>query len=374
MNSSLRTVRTLTATTLVSIAFAWGCNAPSGDPAASGSDPGVGPLSGQTGPSVDADYALLNKCLSPTAGVVGFSNTDVTFSGNCNVGGSVVLLGNSTLQMSGNANISGKIICPSNGQVRMSGNASGQVVDDDLSRNESAVLDFGANLDGLAGTQFFDNINSSVTIQGNGGLNVIQVNGDVNLAGNSTVTLKGNAQDLFLINVSGQVTISGNANVNVSGSLPAANVLFRLTGNSGNVALTGNGHVCGTFFAPHGSAQVSGNGVIEGSVFASDSIAITGNGLTFNPVPFCPGNYAPSPSPSPSPTNSDTGCGGGGGDGRGNPSPTPSSSATASPSPSPTSSTTATPSPSPTESSTPTPSPSPSSCTGPFCGGGVLGA
>lgn len=312
----------------------------------------------------------MNQCLSTSASLVALSDTAVNFSGNATIKGSVVLLGSSTLRLSGNAKISDKLYLANIDQVSASGNASvGQVVVRDLTGNEKNVLNFVDDLGSLAETSTLQRISSSMTLHGNGSLNVIQVNGDLSLAGNQTLTLDGSANDLFLINVGGNVSLSGNSNIVVSGNLPAANVLFRVPTSGANVSLSGNGKVQGTFIAPRGTAQISGNGRIQGSVLAWNSITLSGNGLTFDPVPFCPIVAAPTPTPSPtvtatpSPSSSPSS----------SPSVTPSTTPSASPTvdPSPTVSPSASPSATPSASPSPevSPSPSPSTCSGPFCGG-----
>lgn len=371
MEKAIHSLRTLTVTTIASLLFAAGCEAPSSGPQDASNV-------ASSGVRLNADYALLNQCLSPTSSVVAFSDTAMTISGNGNVRGSVVLLGHSTLTLSGNAKVSDRVITPSSNQIMMNGHPTvGNVVVQDLTRNEADVLRFGEDLGSLAATAIYDSIQSSMTLQGNGGLNVIQVNGDIMLSGQNTLTLNGGAHDLFLINVGGDVQVSGQANIKTSSAMSEANVLFRLTGTMRGmpkISITGNGMISGTFFSPLGGAQVSGNGTLQGSIFAASSITISGNGLTINPVPFCPGSFVPAPSPSPSaspsasPSPSDSVT----------PSPTPSASASPTPSPSPSDS--VTPSPTPSATASPIPSPSGSASpaptcdpTNPFCGGGLLG-
>jgi choice-of-anchor A domain-containing protein len=328
----------------------------------------------------------LNKCLSSSASVVAFSDTNVNFSGNANIKGSVVLLGGSSIRLSGNAKIAEKLYTPSNDKISASGNASaGEVVVRDLTGNEKNVLDFVDSLATLSETGSIQQINSSMTLHGNGSLNVIQVNGDLALSGRQTLTLDGTANDLFLINVAGNVSLFGNSNIVVSGTLPPENVLFRLPRSGANVQLAGNGNVQGTFIAPRGTAQISGNGHIQGSVLAWNSITLTGNGLTFDPAPFCPvAVIDPSPTPSASPSASPSvepsaspsvdPSASPSVDPSASPSVEPSASPSVDPSASPSVEPSASPSPtaSPTGSSTtpsPSPSPMPTTCTGAFCGG-----
>jgi cell division septation protein DedD len=313
-------------------------------------------------------------CLSTTASVVGFSNTTMQFSLNAQVNGSVVLFGKSTLALSENATVVNQVYTSDSSNVTKAGLAKvGSIVNLDLTENEPSVLAFAQTAEQLAPTQTFDKIaiagmNDSMTIQGNGGANVISVANGISLSYNESLILNGTKNDSFVFVIeNGGINVTLNANIKTTGGLPAQNVLFMIIGKN-PVNLAGNGFVAGTFMATESSASISGNGQIEGSVFATDSITITGNGLSFSPAPWCPSGPTPPPTSSPTPTPS--------------PSSSPSSAPTTGPTTGPTSSPTPTGTPSgtptgvsssPSPSPTPTPSPSSSECTGPLCGGGIVG-
>ncbi|MDR3605961.1 MAG: hypothetical protein P4M08_01115, partial [Oligoflexia bacterium] len=315
------------------------------------STPIIGSGSGSSGSGSvtgNADYDRLDQCLTSTASVVGLSDTNITLSGGATVKGSVILLGNSELTMSGGSRVLDQVYTPRADQVMTSGKPSiGEIVVHDFTSADSAVIDFANNLDPLPETAVYKGITSSTTINGNGSLNVIQVNGDLSLSGGKTLSLNGGANDLFLINVTGNVTLSGGSSIAVGSTLPPANVLIRLTSAGSSIMISGGANAAGTFLATQGSATISGAGKIEGSIFALNSISISGAGMTFDPAPFCPANYvavpSPTPSPSPSPTPTVTS----------SPSPTPT--VTSSPSPTPT--VTSSPSPTPTVTSSPSPTP-----------------
>jgi len=99
---------------------------------------------------------------------------------------------------------------------------------------------------GLAATQAFNSINNNMTINGDGGLNVI----DVGSIQNANLTIHGSASDYFIFNVSNG--IQTNQVITLTGGVTASNILWNLTG-SGNVLQTSGGNVLvGTFLATNG--------------------------------------------------------------------------------------------------------------------------
>jgi hypothetical protein len=97
---------------------------------------------------------------------------------------------------------------------------------------------------GLAPTQSYTT--APPTINGNGGLNVINV---TNI--NGALTLHGGPHDVFVFNVSG--TFNSNQPMTLTGGVTASHILFNLTGTSGNIFQTAGGDVLfGTFLATDG--------------------------------------------------------------------------------------------------------------------------
>jgi hypothetical protein len=99
----------------------------------------------------------------------------------------------------------------------------------DLSAVFAAMDAKSAYYGGLAPTQTFTSLNSTRTLTGNGGMNVINV-GSVALNG-MTLTLSGSANDVFIINVSG--TFNFSQSTMVLNGVNASNILFNLVGSPG---------------------------------------------------------------------------------------------------------------------------------------------
>ena len=99
---------------------------------------------------------------------------------------------------------------------------------------------------GLTATQTFGTINNNLTINGNGGLNII----DVGSIQNANLTINGSANDYFVFNVS--TGIQTNQVMTLTGGVTASHILWNLTG-TGTVLQTSGGNVLvGTFLATNG--------------------------------------------------------------------------------------------------------------------------
>jgi choice-of-anchor A domain-containing protein len=134
----------------------------------------------------------------------------------------------------------------------------------------------------LPPTQTFTSINRATTVNGNGGLNVIAING--NLRG--SLTLRGAASDVFVVNVSGNASLTGGATLKLAGGVTADHVLYNFTGNGGSVTLLVGGTISGTILAPHEDVTLDGNFV--GEVVGGGRSLTLLPGATVSPAPFVP--------------------------------------------------------------------------------------
>jgi hypothetical protein len=139
-------------------------------------------------------------------------------------------------------------------------------------------------------TQTFTKLDNTLTIAGNGGLNVICVT-DVVLNG-KTVTLAGGPSDHFVVNVSGKFVLNGGGKILVLG-LPASNVIYNIKNTGPDVAFTGGGGgvnccnsvVDGTVLAILRKIALS-PGMVHGEVISSKNISIV-SGSSVR-CPACP--------------------------------------------------------------------------------------
>lgn len=136
----------------------------------------------------------------------------------------------------------------------------------------------------LAATQSFGTIATSTTVFGNGGVNVIQINGDIAL-NNANLLFHGTPDDIFIVNISGTMLLNGSGFVSASAGTWDTHVLLNFTG-SGSIIATGSPTVNGTILAPHQTASLSGT---FGSIYAGASLNVGLFGAAkVHPTPFVP--------------------------------------------------------------------------------------
>jgi len=116
----------------------------------------------------------------------------------------------------------------------------------------------------LSPTQTFGNVTGALTITGNGGLNVI----DINSLSNPDLTITGGPNDNFVFNISGNFATN---HVMVLNGVSASQILWNMTGASGNIFQTSGGDLLyGTFLATHGGDFQFSNLRLTGQLINTD--------------------------------------------------------------------------------------------------------
>ena len=126
-------------------------------------------------------------------------------------------------------------------------------------------------------------INSSQTFNSQGELSVFNIDG-LNLSAGNTLTLKGSAQDVFIINVDYfGFYLGGGAAIALDG-VSAENVLFNMYGpyNAGHLNVAA-GSLKGTFIAPDAYMQLGDGLELDGARFLG--AGISGNLQTLKGIP-----------------------------------------------------------------------------------------
>jgi hypothetical protein len=106
----------------------------------------------------------------------------------------------------------------------------------------------------LAPSQVFGNINNPTTVTGNGGLNVININGNVL----NSLILSGTATDVFVVNITGRVNLPSNGVLDAAGGVTANHVLYNVIGNGGTIATTAGNSIEGTLLVPQRALHIDG--------------------------------------------------------------------------------------------------------------------
>jgi hypothetical protein len=275
--------------------------------------------------------------------IIGFSSL-FSLTGSFSIRGDILLFGSASFAMTGNASVEGQAFLDALATWSIGGSASisGGVQQRDYSVERQHLADFSDSITALPPGIEVDEIDGSRIIEGRGGINVVHVAKGISLSGSERLVLRGGERDVFILNVDGDISLAGSAKIDVEGGVKAESVVINNVNAGGDIMVTGNARVSGTFVAMHRGIFIAGNVRIRGTIVIGLQIMFLGNGGVFDPGAFC---VLPQPSGSPAP------------------------SPTASPGPSPS----ATPGPSPTATPSPTPEPSPLPCSGPICGGGPIG-
>lgn len=111
-------------------------------------------------------------------------------------------------------------------------------------------------------------ITASTIFASSGHLSVFKVS-KVNLGAGESLTLKGDADDQFVVNVGGNFALGGGA-IKLDG-VSADNVLFNIYGNGADVNV-GAGHMQGTYIAPKGTMELGDGLTLKGVRFLGKTI------------------------------------------------------------------------------------------------------
>jgi len=126
----------------------------------------------------------------------------------------------------------------------------------------------------LTGTQIFN---------GNGGLNVYDVTGNMQ---NVLLTLNGGANDYYVFNISGN--LQTNQAMTLGAGLDPNHILFNLLGTSGNIFQTSGGDVLyGTYLSTHGGDFQFSELNLDGQLINTAGAIqfVSGSTLTYTPPP-----------------------------------------------------------------------------------------
>jgi hypothetical protein len=159
--------------------------------------------------------------------------------------------------------INGNVIEFANRQYLGRGRLEGTLTVNPALLNEvnSAALNAATTIAAMTPTQVFRAIRRPTLITGNGGVNVIDIDGNIL----DSVVLTGTSNDVFFINVAGTIDLRDRANLGVADGVTAGAVLYNLIG-TGTVEIHVRDVVNGTILAPDYRLDLDGefNGAIIG--------------------------------------------------------------------------------------------------------------
>ena len=236
-----------------------------------------------------ANYAVFGLAGSET-----ITNSAVTITGNEGISQGGAIANNAPSKVIGNA------YEYSSGQFTGPGTLTGSLVTSTstLVQNDADVATALSEISGLAATQTLGcSITTATTLTGNGGLNVIKVNGGINL-NNANLTLTGSSSDYFVVDVTGNVSLVGTATLALGGGVTANHVIYDFTSTSGSFATNVGDVVNGTLLAAAPGFTYSLDGTFNGEIIGDGSISLLSN-ATVSQLGFS--GYTPPPTvPEPS--------------------------------------------------------------------------
>jgi hypothetical protein len=229
-----------------------------------------------------ANYAVLGIG-SPGHSAGTLDNSLVTINGNQGVGfgGGIINMAPSTVR--------GNVYEYQSGQYSGPGHLNGSLIIDPnrLNQNYTDAMAAAQLVAGATPTQTFGSISSPTTINGNGGINVIQINGNIT----SSLILHGGPHDIFLINVTGTVTLGGSSTLGVNG-VGADQVLYNFTGSGQTISTHVGNVIYGTLLAPNDSFHL--DGTFNGRIIGGQNITLM-SGAVVNGITPPPPSSVPEP-------------------------------------------------------------------------------
>ena len=210
-------------------------------------------------PGTPACLALpINNALQSNANfaAIGLDGVDFEIQGPIAVTGDVAVGSSGMFHLSDNAWLNSTLFADPAATVQIdagSGLAGGTVAES-FSAAQTAAINLSNWAAGLTATQSMYDIQSSITITGNGGQNVIDV-GYIYLPSGGAVTIKGGAFDTFIFNIPYGILLDGGASIALSGVTPAQ-VLFNFPGTLASIKLN-NSTTTGIFLMPTGPTQIT---------------------------------------------------------------------------------------------------------------------
>ncbi|HTU19633.1 MAG TPA: carboxypeptidase regulatory-like domain-containing protein [Gemmataceae bacterium] len=214
-------------------------------------------------------------------GVLGLQNTqlvnsNVTVTGNEGVsqGGALTNMAPSTITGNVSEYTAGQYTGPGHLDGSISVNAA------QMSQVDAAALNAASQAATLTPTQTFGSITSDTTVTGNGGVNVLQINGNIT----ASLILSGTTNDIFIVNVSGSVNLVGSSTLGLAGGVTANHVLYNFTGSNGNINTHVGNVLNGTLLAPTYSFNL--DGTFNGEIIGGGSNISLLSGAKVNQVSF----------------------------------------------------------------------------------------
>ena len=162
----------------------------------------------------------------------------------------------------------------------------------DLTDASNEAVAASTAFDAFIATQTFAAITGTQTINGNGDINVIDVD-SITLVNNDLI-LNGVPQEYFIFNIFGDFSLSSGM-IEFTGGLPESHVLFNFPTTGLEIKISkSTSYARGTFLAPYRDISLD-KAKLDGAIISGKNILIH-SGAELNYYPFTPSNVIPEPS------------------------------------------------------------------------------
>jgi hypothetical protein len=213
--------------------------------------------------------------------VLGLRGTQIN-DGSATITGNEGVSRGGVIQTSSRTHITGNVDEFARREFRGRGHVGGHVVVDAalMTQADADALAASAQAAALKATQTLGTVRRATTITGNGGLNVIDINGSIR----ASLTLSGGANDVFVVNVTGNLSLSGSAALGLAGGVTANHVLYNFIGRHGQISTGAHDAVNGTLLGVHYNFNVGGT--VNGELIGGGRTINLGGHATITQVNF----------------------------------------------------------------------------------------
>lgn len=215
--------------------------------------------------------ASISLCQATTVGMASSGNYAVLGVGNNTVinnqgtvNGSLGVSDSGPSMSTNNKSVNGNVVDANASWFSNKGTVTGQTSTSaaTLAQNISDAKSAYTSALSLTPTQTVSGVYNTTTLNGNDGLNVISVAGNIT----RSLTLNGSSNSFFVVLVDGTLALGANQSLGISGGVSASHVMYVFDGPNGTVTTSTGDTINGTLLAPAYSFTLNGtlNGALIG--------------------------------------------------------------------------------------------------------------
>jgi hypothetical protein len=230
---------------------------------------------------------LEKKCMEIPISLVALSNANINILSSIQIDGAVIMFENSHLQTGSGSRITG-IVYKEDSAVIDVGLALFPILSRFLPATEQEFLDLikkYAELPPTSGEILDGTSISSKIFNGNGGLTVINIDGDVKLTAGNFIQMNGGPDDFVILNINGNLQVYSDAKI-ISNGIPASHIIINMVKVDSGVDVSSSGQIFGTLLAPKSSVSFTSGSSLTGSMVVGKNFEFNSTG-SLKPSKIC---------------------------------------------------------------------------------------